>query len=367
MNQQETLYAWFVSVASSFSGMRKSQAKVLAAFAFGIAVASDCALSHVAVALSSVGKPDTVERRLQRFLANVRVVWRRCCVELSAWVFRVLPNDARIVLLVDETSLHDRLRAMVVCLAYRHRALPLAWWCYTNEKWPMRQVELIDTLLGWVAEGMKKARVQQSHAVLVQADRGIGTSPDLIDRVERRGWHYLFRVQGQTRLRLADGTEMPFSSLVTKPRTKARVPAEAFKNAGWRRCRAIGLWRRKQKQPWLLVTNDPSIRGKEYAWRMWEEEAFRDFKSYGWRWEGSRVWQPAHANRLWLAMALAYLWVVSLGTHVLNSKQTLREFTRGNRQRFSVFQLGLRALKRWLDTRYLLPCHMLLIPLHARD
>jgi hypothetical protein len=35
-----------------------------------------------------------------------------------------------VVLLVDETSLQERLQVMAVSLASRYRAMPLAWWCY---------------------------------------------------------------------------------------------------------------------------------------------------------------------------------------------------------------------------------------------
>jgi hypothetical protein len=57
-------------------------------------------------------------------------------VHLTAWVIRTSPRDARIALLVDETMLHDKMRAMVVCVAHRRRTIPLAWWWYPNTQWP---------------------------------------------------------------------------------------------------------------------------------------------------------------------------------------------------------------------------------------
>ena len=90
MGQRAALYAWTASVASSFEVLRRSQAKVLALFAMGIALEQHSALGRIAVALSFLAKPDTVERRLQRFLANGRLDVRVACVALTAWVFRAL-------------------------------------------------------------------------------------------------------------------------------------------------------------------------------------------------------------------------------------------------------------------------------------
>ena len=39
----------------------------------------------------------------------------------------------------------------------------------------------------------------------------------------------------------------------------------------------------------------------------------RDFKSDGWQWHKTRLRQPDRAERHWLAMAVAMLWMVTLG------------------------------------------------------
>ena len=93
------------------------------------------------------------------------------------------------MLLVDETSLQEHLKVMVVALAYRGKAIPLAWRCYRQDEWPAGQVQLITDLFRWVAEG-----VPEGKTVLVEADRGIGNSPQLLEAIEAMGWHYLLRV-----------------------------------------------------------------------------------------------------------------------------------------------------------------------------
>ena len=357
MGQQKAFYQWFQEVAQHMPHLSKPQAKVLAAFSLGLSQARRCTLSVVAESLALLGKPDTVERRLQRFLGNPRMQWQEGCQALAPWVLGNLATSSLVVLLVDETSLQDKMKVMAVSLAYRGRAIPLAWWCYHQECWPMGQVELIATLLQWVAPG-----IPQGSVVLVQADRGIGTSPDFLQVVDSLGWYYLVRVQRQVRLILEDGQEVPYHQLVPKKGQRWQGQVYAFKKAGWLQCWAVGQWQAKNREPWLLLTNYPAAQGRWYALRMWEELAFKDFKSTGWQWQRSRVWQPEHANRLWLVMALAYAWMVSLGTRVVRNPKLRVELTRGKARRRSVFHLGLRFLKRWLELGRVLYYELVFIP-----
>ena len=343
MSQRQVLYQWHHEVERRLPQLSKPLVKVLSGFSFGVAAARCCTLNAVAEAVPALGKPDTVERRLQRFLANQRLDWAQCCQALAAWVLSHLSGRGPVVLLVDETSLQQRLKVMVVSLAYRGRAIPLAWWCYPPTQWPMGQVPLITTLLTWVAAGLADRR-----PVVVQADRGIGTSPELLRAIDRLGWYYLVRVTKQVRVRVDGQAPVPFAQLVSQPGDAWRGQVAAFKQAGWIRCWAQGRWQPGHAEPWLLLTNHPDAQSDWYSMRMWEELAFRDFKSYGWHWQRSRVWRAERANVLWLVMALAYVWMLNLGTQVAHTARLRRELTRGAQPRFSLFTLGLRLLRRRL-------------------
>jgi hypothetical protein len=214
------------------------------------------------------------------------------------WVLGRLGPRAVVVLLVDETSLQEHLKVMVVSLAYRGRALPLAWWCYRQEAWPMKQVDLILTLLAHVT-----AALPLRSQVLVQADRGIGTSPELLAAMAARGWYFLVRVQGQVRVRVG-GQEQPLATLGTKRGQRWSSEVEAFKGVGWLPCWAVGCWQDRQEEPWLLLTNWPRAQSQGSGLRMGEEAAFKDLKSGAWQWQRSQVRLPAQANRLWLVLAL---------------------------------------------------------------
>lgn len=103
-----------------FTSLSKPEARGLALFSFGVARAQRCTLTKVAEQLERVGKVDTVERRLQRFLSNPRVNWQLGCQNLAGWVLSSLAFAGRtLVLLVDETALGGHLKVMAVSLAYR--------------------------------------------------------------------------------------------------------------------------------------------------------------------------------------------------------------------------------------------------------
>lgn len=357
MSQREVLYQWSEEIGQHIPGLSRPQVSVLAAFSLGLALTRRCTLSVVAEALSGLGKPDTVERRLQRFLSNSKVDWSECSEALAHWVVGSLVSTTDpIVLLVDETSLKDRLKVMAVSVAYRGRAIPVTWWCYRQERWPMSQVKLITKLLERVRGG-----VPNETTVLVEADRGIGNSPQLLRAIEKMGWYYLVRVSRNVRLRVEDGSEVPFHSVVPEPGSRWRGQVHAFKKAGWLKCWAEGYWK-KGHEPWLLLTNYPAAQWDWYALRMWEEVAFKDFKSSGWQWQRSHVWDPEHANRLWLVMALAYVWAISIGTQVADTPELRSQLTRGRHIRLSVFQLGLRLLKRYTNLGLGLFYKLVLIP-----
>ena len=50
-----------------------------------------------------------------------------------------------------------------------------------------------------------------------------------------------------------------------------------------------------------------------YSMRTWIEGGFKDTKRGGWQWHQTKMTDPARASRLWLAIAVATLWVVSVG------------------------------------------------------
>lgn len=331
------LYHWHACVRAAFAHLGHWQGLGLALYSYGVVLARQCAPSRVAERLTALGKADTVQRRLERWLDNERLDWQACCRAWAGWVLRRY-QGTRLILLVDETKLGQHLSVMVVGVAYRGGCVPLAFWCYAPNAWPLGQVDLILTLLSWIAPAVPPALTP-----LVQADRGIGTSPALLRGITALGWHFLVRVQKTTRLKREAAPECPLAALVSAAGQTWCGQGAVFKNAGWLSCRVLVLWGQRYRESWCLVTNHPDISGWAYGWRYWQEASFRDLKSDGWQWQTSRIWTPAHANRLLLVLALAYAWVLTLGSLTLTDTALARQVSKGRRAAYSLFRLGLRV------------------------
>ena len=66
---------------------------------------------------------------------------------------------------------------------------------------------------------------------------------------------------------------------------------------------------------WLILT-DLAPEQADVCWyslRAWIECGFKDTKRGGWQWQQTKIVEPARAARLWLAIAVATLWVLSVG------------------------------------------------------
>ncbi len=354
----ERLCQWAKEIAKHFWGLSKPQVFNLAAFSLGIIVARDCRLAIVAEHLALLGKPGTVERRLQRLLDNHLNDMKKCFRWWAIWVVMYVErNVERVVLLVDETKLGNHLGIMMVGIAYRQRCIPLIWRCYLPKAYPPEgQVEVIRGLLEQIAPIF-------GYPPLIQADRGIGTSPNLIRVIEDLGWTYLFRVLGNSYLKRPNRPIGPLSRLAGRGQ-RWSGKGKVFKKDGFQiRAFVHVIWDKRYPDPWCLLTNDPSLAGDEYALRVWQEEGFRDLKSGGWKWDDSHVWKPDHAERLILVLALAYVWILSQGTLVLHSDEaTKRLVTRGTRCLYSVFRLGLRYFSYMLSLAQPVKMAFFLVP-----
>lgn len=78
---------------------------------------------------------------------------------------------------------------------------------------------------------------------------------------------------------------------------------------------SLARWEVGQAEPWLIITDLTPQQADVcwYALRLWIESGFQDTKRGGWQWQYTRMTDPKRAERLWLGMALATLWTVSVG------------------------------------------------------
>lgn len=313
----------------------------VALFSYGVIRAESCQQGAIARAVSCGEQVESTTRRFRRWLENDAVDLAGFFACWSRWVVACLGTQ-QVTLLVDETKLHDRIGVMMVGVAWDGRCLPLAWRTYianSEADYPLEgQVGMIRALLEQV-----KAGIGDDVSVLVLADRGIGCSPALCRVVEALQWRYLFRVTCQTKL-VTEASEYTIAQQV-QPGEVWMQSGRVFKQRGQIPAHARAIWSVGYEEPWALVTNDEQLTGDEYARRNWQEQSFRDLKSGGWHWGDSRIRVPHHVANLLVLLAIAYTWMVALGSQAVAAgcaQPLVRRPDGSFRRLWSLFREGLR-------------------------
>ena len=136
-----------------------------------------------------------------------------------------------------------------------------------------------------------------------------------------------------------NGEVSPFDELSDAPGMSWRRRARAFKKSGRIERWADALMGLRPRGAAVSGGEMPGVGGQ------------RVLKSGGWKWERSQVWNPDLANRLWLAMALSYAWMVSLGAAVFSSDKAVKEVAGGRSRaaRAALFRLGVDVLHLYLE------------------
>lgn len=344
------LYQWTNEIAMRLPSLNTWQATNVALFSLGIVQAESSQQHAIARQVACGERVDSAARRLRRFIANRAVEMDQVSEEWIRWVMSALESET-VYVLVDETKLGEHLALMVVGVAHEGRCIPLAWRCYranSAAEYPAEgQVAMIEQLLRRLQAGMSA-----NKRVIVMADRGIGTSPALCRCVDRLGWTYLLRVTKMSKICTASG-EYTIAQMVHRGEVWS-AEGRIFKQRGHLSAQARAIWGQDYDEPWALVTNASDLTGHEYAYRNWIEQSFRDLKSAGWQWESSGIRHPDHMARFMLLLAVAYGWVLALGSYAVHWGRARALHRRPGsplRRQWSLFKEGLQLFAEYVHRR----------------
>lgn len=325
MSRQDGLSVWTELVSSQLPHLSKSQARVLALWSYGIALTRSCGRRTVSTFLALLlgQKVNTVEQRLQEWCYEARgkagakrgvkrqeLEVASCFVPLLKWVVS-LWHGTQLALALDATSLKDWLVVLSVSVVYRGCAIPVAWVVLVGNQpaaWRPHWLRLLRHL---------REAIPPGWTVLVLADRGL-YAPWLFRRIVRLGWHPFLRVNKGAKFRPTGcGQWYWLSELVGPVGGRFRSTGTAFAKADRRLpCTLLAWWGQGHEEPWFILT-DLAAEGCDASWyglRTWCEQGFKCLKRGGWQWQQTRMTDPNRAARLWLALAVASLWVISVGS-----------------------------------------------------
>jgi hypothetical protein len=311
---------WTVQVQQAFPHLSKPQASVLALFSVGMVIARSCALSAVAqvVAVALAHQSNTTRQQLREFCWEAEakagrnrqeIVVELCFVPLLCWIVRRW-QGRQLALALDATTLSDRFVVLAISAVYRGCALPVAWTILrAGEKhaWRREWLRML-RLLG--------PAIPAEWTVLVLADRGL-YARWLFGRIVRLGWHPFLRInRGGTFRPQSKARSAAISSFVPHEGTCWCGAGTAFQERESRLACTLGArWEAPYRDPWLILTDLPpdACAACWYGLRLWIEHGFKLTKRGGWQWQMTRMTDPERAARLWLVVAVATLWLVSIG------------------------------------------------------
>lgn len=285
--------------------------------------------------------------RLRRWLRNPNVqVWEWYEAILSQVLGTAWRDEHAYVILDSLMVFGDRWQVFRLSLEHGCRAIPLAWVVIPGKG--LVQVDKLSAMLERVAIFL----APRVRAVTLLADRGFRDC-DWAELCRKIGWHYVIRIMHNTYLTRPGKQAAALSDLV--PVGLNRYFQDVWLTQAEKLLTHVSVTWTEAAQPEMvaLISDQPAgpRRLADYARRMRIEQSFRDDQSGGFDLEHTQLRHADRLERLLLAVALATLWCHELGEQVLAAgEDARRSIDPGHKRELSLFQLGLRWLKRCVAT-----------------
>jgi hypothetical protein len=226
-------------------------------------------------------------------------------------VLRWAGQERRLALALDASTLADRWTVLSISVLIRGCAIAVAWKvlrAHAKGSWRPYWEGLLEQLQG---------SVPADWQVLVLADRGL-YARWLSMAIVACGWHPFLRINLGVKARAVGEEAFDWiSGFVPEPGTTWQGVVECFASPKSRlRCTLLMQWQAGYEYAWAVLT-DLAPEEAKVAWyglRVWIEAGFKDIKRGGLGWHHSKMLDAGRVERLWLAMAVAMVWLVGVGS-----------------------------------------------------
>jgi hypothetical protein len=339
-----TYRTWIQRICELRPKQRITQVQNFVWLVVGIYHSHSVNLSWIAGKVIGPAKNVSTVRRLSRFLANKSINVRQWYKPIAkTWLQAQFERVGEIRLIVDGTKVGFGHQLLMVSLAYRRRAIPIAWTWIKHVRGHSSAIQQI-RLLKYVG-----SLLPQKAPVFVVGDSEFG-SILVLRQLAQWHWFYVLRQKGNTGLWRNEQTGWQRMEDLVQQAGQSVWCANAYLTEQQiYPVSALLHWQIGEKQPWCLATNlpEPSLTLRYYRRRMWIEEMFGDFKKHGFALETTMLRHAARLSRLTLAVAFLYVWLLSVGARTI--RVGLRHLVdRKDRRDLSLFQIGYRFIDRKL-------------------
>ena len=335
-------HTWMQRICELRPGQRMTQVRNFVWLIIGIYQSRSVYLSRIAGKIPGPAKLLSTTRRLSRFLDNPAIRVREWYESVAReWLETQFRHIGEIRLIVDGTKIGFGHQLLIVCLAYRKRAIPIAWTWVKHVRGHSTAAKQL-ALLAYVRQ-----LIPGGATVFLVGDCEFG-AVTVLRQLDRWHWCYVLRQKTDTGVWLNEKRGwQAFGSYIHGPGQSIWLGRGCLTAKQIYPVNLLVHWKVGEKEPWCLATNLPDrcMTLAYYARRMWIEEMFGDLKKHGFDLECTMLRHFERLSRLTLAVALIYVWLVSIGTRTV--RDGLRNLVdRKDRRDLSIFQIGLRFIER---------------------
>lgn len=338
-----------------------SQLDSLALAIVGVTMSMSSQLAKIARAMPLDTTAHAKEQRLRRLLDNERLSQSDHYHPIVQQALHGLAHQ-RVQLLIDRVLIGNEHNILVVSVGFRRRSIPLVWKALTHrgsssledqQQLLTQAVQLLPASVRISVHGDSEFRSQALFGWL----RSQGY--DAMLGVDGRLWMYETRQAPETGAPIAARVlALPPQTERGKRRTHRTSPvtylASVYVGQELRNgpVNIIAWWEREDDGKVVLhavMTNlPPTARTKALGKRrMWIETVFRDWQSGGFHLDQTGITDHNRLERLLIVLAIAYLWLVSLGRWLVKRGYRTRiDDGTARNWHFSLFQLGVGWIQR---------------------
>jgi len=343
MSATELYDIWFRRFLKLLPGERITRVRLLAWMMVGLYLGQSVHLKQIATKLPFRARRRSTVQRFSRFLQNEHFRVRPWYREVAGALLGQVARHSTAHLLIDSTKVGSGHQLLMVALAFRKRALPIAW-------------DWIEGKRGHSGVDKQLALLRYVHHLLpdeaevdLVGDSEFGAVA-LMKQLEQWGWQYALRQRGNIRVCVSQEAKWQSLAEVVPARDKPFWYAQAILTLEHlHHTSVLTIWQTGEKDPWLLANNMPTARHtmRAYGRRMWIDEMYGDWKGHGVDLEKTRLRHVDRLSRLVFLVALLYLWLITRGSQAI--KQGLRHLVdRKSRRDLSLVRIGL-DITHWLS------------------
>jgi hypothetical protein len=259
-------HTWFHRLRQLRPTERVTRLRNAAWMLTGIFESRSVHLHRIAGKIPGIATTRNKVRRLARFLDNSAIRARAWYEPIARNLLqRVAEKGLEVRLILDGTRIGFGHQLLLVAVAYRRRAIPIAWTWVKDKRGhssSYKQVALL-AYVRWLIPSYAK--------VLVVGDSEFG-GVEVLRQLDKWRWRYVLRQKANHLVkRKGQASWQRFGDLVVRPGDRVWLASAQLTQRHAYRLNLLVYWKPGEDKPWLLATNLTTSQATQRAYRrrMW--------------------------------------------------------------------------------------------------